>query len=270
MNAFAAHFSFEFRSGLRNKGLLMLNYLFPLGFYLMVSALMTSLNPYFAPTLILAMAVFAVLSGAVLGLPNPLVEAREAGVLRSYRVNGVPTLSILVIPALTSMLHALIFAAIVVVTAPVLFGAAVPSNWPAFVTILVLTAFTGAGLGLLIGVISSSSRATVLWSQLIFLPSMMLGGLMMPSSVLPPTLKPLGMLLPTTYAMDAFSSLSMNASATFDPVWSVGILLAGGALSLGLAIYLYNWDSHNPTGRGQPALAGLAALPYVLGALLLA
>jgi ABC-2 type transport system permease protein len=39
-------------------------------------------------------------------------------------------------------------------------------------------------LGMLIGVISGGARATVLWAQMIFLPSMLLGGLMMPLDVL--------------------------------------------------------------------------------------
>lgn len=269
MNAFAAHFSFEFRSGLRNKSLLLLNYLFPLGFYFMISALMTSLNPLFTPTLIPAMAVFAVLSSMILGMPEPLVKGRESGIFRSYKINGVPVVSVIVIPALTTLLHAAIVTVVVIVTAPPLFNAPLPVNWPAFAGVFVLMALAGASLGTLIGVISTNSRVTVLWQQLIFLPSMMLGGLMMPSSVLPPSLKPIGMLMPTTYGMNAFVGLSQNAATSFDPLWSVAILLAGSALAFGLSIYLFNWDSHNRTSRGHPALAALAILPYVVGAALL-
>ena len=36
MNAFFHHFAFEFRTDIRNKQLLLMNYLFPLGFYLMM------------------------------------------------------------------------------------------------------------------------------------------------------------------------------------------------------------------------------------------
>ena len=34
MTAFANHISFDFRTGIRNRSLLLLNYLFPLAFYL--------------------------------------------------------------------------------------------------------------------------------------------------------------------------------------------------------------------------------------------
>jgi ABC-2 type transport system permease protein len=40
MNAFAHHFSFEFKTGLRNPTLMLMNYLFPLGFYAMMGLVM--------------------------------------------------------------------------------------------------------------------------------------------------------------------------------------------------------------------------------------
>src|SRR5512136_710121 len=121
MSAFVQHFSFEFRTGLRNKDLFLMNYPFPLGFYLMMGVLMGGINPFFLETMIPAMVIFAVLSGAILGLPSPLVEAREAGVFRSFKINGVPALSILIIPALTTAFHSIINAIIITVTAPLLF-----------------------------------------------------------------------------------------------------------------------------------------------------
>lgn len=270
MNAFVNHFSFEFRTGIRNKTLLMMNYLFPLGFYAMMGLILAQINPSFLETMIPAMVVFGVLAATMLGLPDPLVTAREAGIIRTYKINGVPAFSILVIPALTAILHAVVVAIIITATAPLLFDAPTPVNWPAFVLILLLTAFACAGLAVLIGVISPSSRMTVLWSQLIFIPSMVLGGMMgLPSSMLPGAMRKIAQLLPATQAMNAFRGLAYDLAAGFDPVGSLIILLVSGALSFGLAIYLFNWDRHNTTQRGHPLLALLALLPYVVGILLL-
>ncbi len=47
MTALANHFSFEFKTGLRNPSALMLNYLFPLGFYAMMGLVMAQINPGF-------------------------------------------------------------------------------------------------------------------------------------------------------------------------------------------------------------------------------
>ncbi len=132
MTAFLNHFSFEFRTGLRNKTLLLMNYLLPLGFYAMMGLVMTDINPLFLETMIPAMVVFAILVATLLGLPDPLVTAREAGILRSYKINGVPAASILIIPALTTVLHILLVTAIITATAPIFFNAPLPTNWLGF------------------------------------------------------------------------------------------------------------------------------------------
>ncbi|MBI5876456.1 MAG: ABC transporter permease [Chloroflexi bacterium] len=270
MNAFVHHFAFEFRTGIRNKQLLLMNYLFPLGFYLLMGFIMAEINPFFREDIIPAMVVFSILAATLLGLPDPLVNARENGIFRSYKINGIPAISILVIPALTTMLHLLIVAAIITVSAPLLFRAPVPVNWLNFALIVAAMALACAGLGVLIGVVSPSSRMTVLWSQLVFVPSMILGGMMLPYAMLPAAAAKLAQLLPATQAMNAFRGLAMGKAAAFSPEGSVIALLISGILAFGLAAYLFSWDSRNTARRGHPVLALLVLLPYVVGILLFA
>jgi ABC-2 type transport system permease protein len=198
-------------------------------------------------------------------LPEPLVNARETGIFRSYKVNGVPAVSILVIPALTTIFHMVIVTVIISVTAPLFFDAPAPVNWPGFVLTFLALAFACAGLGALIGVISPDSRLTVLWSQLIFLPSMLLGGMMLPYSELPEAVGRVARLLPATLAMNGFRGLAMDLVADFGTLGSLLVLLAGGVLAFGLAIYLFNWDRHNATRRGHPLLALLVLVPFAIG-----
>ena len=161
MNAFSHHFSFEFRTGIRNKNFLMLFYLFPLGFYLMMAFIMVGINPPFLEVLIPAMIVFAVLAATMLGIPDPLVNGRETGIFRSYKINGVPTTSILAIPALTITLHLAIVAAIITISAPLLFDAPAPENWLNYVLVFLVTVIACSGIGVLIGVISANTRTAI-------------------------------------------------------------------------------------------------------------
>jgi ABC-2 type transport system permease protein len=268
MHAFTAHFAFEFRTGIRNKNLLLLNYLFPLSFYLMMGLIMIGINPLFQDTILPAMTVFAVLAATLLGLPDPLVNARESGVFRSYKINGVPAASILAIPALTTALHLTVVTAVICFTAPLFFDAPTPVNWGAFLLVFAATAFACAGWGVLIGVISPSTRMTVLYSQAFFLPSMLLGGLMLPYSMLPAGAARFAQLLPAAHAMNAFNGLAMGTGADFNPWGSLVVLLLSGALALGLAGYLFSWDSRNTERRGHPLLALLALLPSAVGLLI--
>lgn len=268
MNAFIHHFSFEFKTGLRNPTLMLMNYLFPLGFYALMGLVMVQINPGFKETLIPSMVIVSLMVATVLGLPSPLVESREAGIYRSFKINGVPALSILSIPALSTTIHALIVSLIIALTAAPLFKGETPQSWGAFALLTLLIAFSYGGLGMLIGVVSSSSRATVLWSQLIFLPSMLLGGLMMPLSFIPESIRPAAGLLPTTYAIEAMLGLAYAKPTVLDPQVSLLVLAAVGVLSVGLAIYLFSWDAHNSTRRGHPLLALLVLLPLIMGILL--
>lgn len=269
MNAFIHHFSFEFRTGIRNKQLLLMNYLFPLGFYLMMGFIMPSINPPFRETLIPAMVVFGVLAATLLGIPDPLVNARENGIYRSYKINGIPAFSILFIPALTTALHLVIASSLITFTAPLLFNAPLPENWINYIIIFIVLATSCTGLSILIGVVSPGSRMTVLWSQIVFVPSMLLGGLMLPFGMLPEAARKFAQLLPATHAMNALNSLAMGKTADFSPWGSVILLFISGIFAFILAAFLFSWDNRNTTRRGHPALGFLFLLPFVLGTLLL-
>lgn len=268
MNAYRIHFAFEFKTGLRNATLLMMNYLFPLGFYVLMGLVMTQVNPAFRETMIPALLIFIALASTVLGLPSPLVEQREAGIFRTYKINGVPAPAILIIPALSTSIHAMLASAIMVATAGPLFGASLPTNWGAFVLVALLTIAAFAALGVLIGVASANSRATVLWSQLVFLPAMLIGGLMLPLNLIPKMMLPLAALLPPARAMQAFVGLAYGQETVLNPLVSAGVLLATALLAFGLAIYLFDWDRVNRTRRGHPVMALLVLIPYLVGILL--
>lgn len=265
MTAFLNHFSFEFSTGIRNKQLLFLNYLFPLIFYLMMGFIMVDINPQFQETLVPAMVVFAVMAATLLGIPDPLVKAREDGIFRSYKINGVPSASILAVPALTTALHLIIVSAIITLTAAPLFDAPVPVNWVNFALTFVASAIAFLGISVLIGVISPSTNFQLMVSQFIFIPSMLLGGLMIPNDVLPDAASKVAQILPATHAMNAFNALAMGKSTGFSAWGSVLALALSGLLSFVLAIYMFSWDRRNATQRGHPALAVLVLVPFIAG-----
>lgn len=269
MRAMLHHAGFELASGLRNRAMLLLLYLFPLGFYLVAGALMVGLNPGFRDAVIPAMVVFALMAGCLLGLPDPIVSAREAGIFRSFKIHGVPAASILLLPGAATLLHLTVVAVVITATAPLLFDAPLPIHAGAYLLTYLAAAAAHAGLGLLIAVVSASTRATVLWSQLLFLPSMMLGGLMVPSELIPDTLATVARVLPATHAMNAMRGLAFGEVTVISPVGSLLVLLIGAALAIVLAVRLFQWDRRAEGPRVGVAWGALALLPYVAGALLL-
>lgn len=264
MNAFVYHFLFEFRTSIRKRSILAVNYLLPLGLYAMMGLTIAPINPDFLETMIPSMVGVAVMSATILSLPEPLVTAREAGIFRSYKINGVPAFSILVIPALVTIIPVVVVTIIIAVTAPLFFNAPIPVNWPGFVITMFMMFFACSGLGVLISVISPSSQMAVFWSNVVFIPSMILSGVTgLPMTMLPVAIRRMSQLLPATHGMNAFRGIAQNLSADFDQVSSVIVLMMSGVLAFVLAIYLFNWDRHNTTQRGHPLFALIVLLPYI-------
>ena len=261
--AFREHFGFQFRTGLRNPTSMLMNYLFPLGFFGLMGLVMTQINPEFTGLLIPSMVIVTLLASTVLGLPGELVEARDAGVYRSFKILGVPAGSIMGIPLLTTLIHAFVASVIIALSAGPFFGGVEPVSWWRFWAITALAAFAFGALAALIGVVSNGARGTVLWSQLVFLPSMLIGGLMMDLELIPEGVRVFSALLPSTHAMQAYLGAAFGADTPFDPAVSVAVLASGGVVAFVLARWLFSWD-RGPSGRAHhPAWALLALVPYV-------
>jgi len=235
----------------------------------LMGSILTKIDPSFQENMIPAMMMFSILAGTLMGIPIALTTAREHGIFRSYKINGVPAINILVISVLTTILHQLIVAAIIILSAPILFHAVIPSNWLNFVLIFFLTTINCAGLSALIGVASSSSRLSIMLSQLVFVLSILLGGLMFPSNLLPGAAQKFSEILPATHAMNAFNNLAMAKAADFSPWGSATVLFIGSILAFSLAVYLFKWDQHHSSRQRKSWLGLLSFLPYIAGLLFL-
>jgi ABC-2 type transport system permease protein len=231
-------------------------------FYLMMGFIMVDINPPFLETLIPSMVIFGVMAATLLSIPEYLVRAREDGIFRSYRINGVPSTAILAVPALTSTAHMVIVSTLITFSAAPLFGAPTPVNWAAFALTFLALTVAFVGISVLNGVISPSSNVQIMVSQLIFIPSTLLGGIMIPISVLPEAAGKVARIFPAAHAMNAFNALAMGRPADFSAWGSIAMLLLSGAIAFGLAIYMFNWDRRNATQRGHPLLALLAFAPF--------
>lgn len=269
MRSFILHFLFDLKAGLRDKNLLLLNYLFPLGFYFVIGGIMPKLNPQYKDILIPSMMIFGVLVSTVLGMPNGIVNSRNNGILRSYKINGISKLSMLAVPTVSTVLHTIIVTLIILLSSKPLFDAKTPVHIGGLVLVFIATAVVFSGLALLIGVIADNTSVTVLYAQMLFLPSMLIGGLMVPASMLPESITRFSKLLPTTYAMDAFQALAAKGESAFNPMLSLGILIACGLLSFILSGFLFRLDSNNTSKVKSKLWALGAVVPLILGAILL-
>ena len=229
MIAFLKHMTIQFKLGLRDKTLLIDFYIVPLGFYLIMGSVMSSINPQYMHTLITSLIAFGVTMGALQGVSAPLSKLREGGTLRSYRVIGIPEHSVLLTELLSTFLHLLIMSVIILVTAPIFFKADYPKNFILFFAVLFLFILATTAAGMLIGVIFSSHMAAM-FSTVVFVFSVMVSGMMFEPSMLPKVLMYIGRILPATYAVQAFNGLAFGISTDFSAAIAISALTASGVV----------------------------------------
>lgn len=267
MKGFVYHAIYDFKTGLRDKTLMLMNYLFPLGFFLLVGMFMTKINPFFAEIMVPGMLLFALMSSSLLSLPGTLVASREAGVYRSFRVHGIPAYSLIIIPMIGNLFHAVIVCALITAGSTWFFGGVLPVDWGWFVAVFILSALCLSTLGMLIGIVSQSSRASVLIAQAFYLPSVLLGGLMVPADQLPASLTDVASLFPATHAIRAFSHYAY-AKAPSEVLAGnpLLVLVSSIIINLVLCFALFQWDVR-PVGRKRLLFGLLSLTPFVVSAM---
>ncbi|MPW25875.1 ABC transporter permease [Alkalibaculum sp. M08DMB] len=239
MNILFRHLIIQFKIDIRDNGTLMTYYFVPLLFYFVMGAVFSSVNPISRETLAASMTIFSVTMGAVLGMPAPIVRMYESGVLRGFKVYGIPAWAVFFIQGISTGLHLTIVSLVIFFTAPLFYGANIVVNIPAYFVTLTVLLFTMLAIGLLIGVLARSQSVAMMLSQVVFLPTMMLGGIMFPAELLPEPLRILGQLLPATYIMQAFTDSAYNLHTTLSTIPALIITLGIGFIAIICSIIRY-------------------------------
>lgn len=236
MSAFGHHVAYELRASFRDKAQLLMNYLFPLAFTAIMGALMGQVNPFFKERMIPAMTVFSLMSPALMFLPTTIVGNRLSGVYRSLKINAVPKGAVLGAPVAAMALNGVLVTAVVAAAGALAFGAPLPAEPLRFCVAWAASFLAISGLGTLIGVLAPTDRAAILMAQLFFIPSILLGGLMMPEGILPESLGLLSLAFPATHAMGLFLGGGDDAA-------HLAFLLLVGAACYALAARRFAWTA---------------------------
>lgn len=240
MKAFLKYLWIQLKMDLRDKGTLLNFYLVPLVFFFVMGAVFSSINPLMKTTLAASMTIFSITMGAVMGTPIPMVRMRESGTLRAFKVNGIPGTAVLSVQIISAFIHLFIVSVIIYMVSPLAFHSAVPQvSWMYFV-ILAVFIFASIGIGLLIGVIARGQSFATMLSMAVFMPSLLLSGIMFPASMLPESFLWLGRIFPATHALQAFYGLAYKTKTNMNAYLALCIIAAIGLLMFVLAASIFN------------------------------
>ena len=160
MGAFLYGVSLQWKSDMRSKTLLITCYIVPILFFAIMGGIFTSVMPEARYTLIQSMTVFGVTMGALIGLPPSLI---------------------------------------LYIAAPRVFNAEIPENPGTYFISLAIFIAVSLSIASIIGLAVKDQAKTSMVSILVFLPSIMLSGIMFPIELLPKAFETIGKLFPATW-----------------------------------------------------------------------
>lgn len=196
MKAFLYGVSLQWKMDIRSKTLLITCYIVPLLFFAVMGGIFTSVMPDSKDTLIQSMTVFGVTMGALIGLPPSLVEIYGSNIKKVYKANGVPICLGLVLTNISTFIHLLIMGTILYITAPLAFDAKIPSHSGIYFISLITFTAVSLSVASILGLAVVDQAKISMFSMIIFLPSIMLSGIMFPAELLPEAFRVTGKLFP--------------------------------------------------------------------------
>ena len=196
MKGFLYSLALQWKLDIRSKSLLVTYYIVPLIFFLLMGGIFTSVMPEMGSTLIQSMIVMSVSMGAFLGLPPSLIETYGSDIKKIYKANGVPIHLGLVTMLLSAFVHLIMTCMVILLLAPILFKASLPSQLPLFFLALGIYTFVSLSFGSILGLTVKKSIKAYHDSATCLLPSIMLSGIMFPITLLPDLLQVIGRLFP--------------------------------------------------------------------------
>ena len=196
MNCFLYSLVLQWKLDIRSKSLLVTFYIVPLVFFLIMGGIFTSVMPGMGSTLIQSMIVMSVSMGAFLGLPPSLVEIYGSDIKKIYNANGVPIYLGLLTMVLSAFVHLMMTCIVILLLAPILFKAILPTQLAIFLLSLTIYIIVSLSNGCILGLTLKNQAKLTMLAQLVFLPSIMLSGIMFPISLLPDFLQVIGHVFP--------------------------------------------------------------------------
>ena len=217
MKAFLYGVGLQFKMDIRSKTILITCYLVPLVFFFFMSGIFTSVDPTALNTLIPSMSVFVITMSALIGLPPSLGEVYGGDIKKVYKANGVPLCLGVVTQFISSFIHTLIVCLIVFAVAPFVFKAELPANLPLYFCSLIVLLCVTLAIGCIIGLWIKTQAKQTMVAMILFLPSVMLSGIMFPAAMLPDFMQYIAFIFPAT--------IGFQAMTTFE-VWHFPVLVA--------------------------------------------
>jgi ABC-2 type transport system permease protein len=253
----------------RNKTVPIFQYVFPLLFFLFVAGIFKLGDKGSSPAQVLAMVfTLGMLANGLYGAGMRLVQDREGGTLRRYKVAPITPLPLLVASIVTGWTVYVPLVIGLIVLGRVGYGMPWPARPVTFAALVLLGLAAFRAMGLIIAAVANTTQESNSLIQLAYAPSLLLSGATVPLSVLPGWAVAVAKYLPASYLVAGLRAELDTPDPL--PVFAATCLalIATTTVCLFLAAKLFRWEPEQRLS-GTAKLWLLAALaPFIILGLL--
>lgn len=224
MKGFMYSIYLQCKLDLRNMNVLSAYYIMPFGFFLVIGAVFQKINPMAQDYLIQTMSILSISIAAFLGTPAPLVDFFATDSKKTYKVGNIKLYVVLITTFLSALVHMIIVSTIIFITAPMVFDVNRPENLGMYFFWILMTSIISILLGMAVGLTAKNNSTMIMISQFLFLPTMLLSGVLLPTDILPKVLRNIGKVLPATYSVEIITSLNNITFKMVYPLMIIGLV----------------------------------------------
>ena len=232
MSGFLYGVALQWKLDMRSKSLLVACYVIPLIFFLLMGGIFTSVMPEMQGTLIQSMIVMSVSMGAFIGMPPSLIETYGSEIKKVYKANGVPVYLGLLTTFISAFIHLMVTGVVIALLAPIPFKATLPTHLLSFFLALAIYILVTLSIGSVLGLTVKNQAKLTMVAQLVFLPSIMLSGIMFPANLLPNFLEKIGRLFPAPWGF----RLMLDRGLCFENLWYLIVLFFAATIICAVAL----------------------------------
>lgn len=186
----------------------------------------------------------SLMTTGIYAVSGVFVSYREKGVLRRLKATPMPLGSFVSARVLMQLLVALVQAGLVIAVGVLAFGVNI-GGWSTVGPVAMLS-LVGAGsfvtIGFFIAAISKNVESAAALGQVVGTPMMFLSGIFFPMDNAPAWIQPVVHAMPLKYLADAMRSVIVQGHTLWYVRWDILILLAVGAVFLGLSVRFFRWE----------------------------
>ena len=133
---------------------------------------------------------------------------------------------------LSAFVHLMITCVVIMLLAPILFEATLPTQLPSFFLALAIYIIVSLSIGSVLGLTVKNQAKLTMIAQLVFLPSIMLSGIMFPIDLLPDFFEVIGRIFPASWGY----RLMLNNGFCLENLWYLIIIFLAAVVVCGIVL----------------------------------